>query len=285
MATPEVFKTCAAMREYCDGARAGGMSVGFVPTMGALHEGHISLMRRARCENDRLVVSIFVNPTQFGHGEDIEVYPRDLSGDLDSCAGVDAGAVFAPTAREMYEPGACTFVEQSVLTEVLCGAFRPTHFKGVLTVVAKLFNVVGPCRAYLGQKDYQQCVVILRMVRDLNVPVEVVVCPIVRELDGIAMSSRNSYLSKEERSDALCLSQALAIAKKRLKQGERRSSELVAAMRNHINNVKSATIDYVAVVHPDTLQPVSVIEDRAVAAMAVRFGSTRLIDNAILGDE
>ena len=285
MAIPEVFKTCAAMREYCDRARAGGMGVGFVPTMGALHEGHISLMRRARSENDRLVVSIFVNPTQFGAGEDIEEYPRDLSGDLDACAGVDAGAVFAPTAREMYSPGACTFVEQSVLTEVLCGAFRPTHFKGVLTVVAKLFNVVGPCRTYFGQKDYQQCVVIRRMVRDLNVPVEVVVSPIVREPDGIAMSSRNHYLSQGQRSDALCLSQALAVAKKRLKQGERRSSELVAAMRNHINNVKSATIDYVAVVHPDTLQPVSVIEHTAVVVLAVRVGSTRLIDNAILGDE
>ena len=284
MARPEVIETCPAARAYADRARASGHSIGLVPTMGALHEGHLSLVRRARTENDRVIVSLFVNPTQFGPNEDFDRYPRDLHSDLDACRTVGVDALFVPSVREMYAPDACTVVEQKVLTEVLCGAFRPGHFRGVLTVVAKLFNIVGPCRAYFGQKDYQQYIVIRRMARDLNLPADVHLCPTIREPDGLAMSSRNRYLSADERRDALCLFQALSLARQQYEQGERSASELVAAMRGHIEKVRSAHIDYVAVVHPDTLQPLSTIEDRALAALAVRIGSTRLIDNILLGE-
>jgi pantoate--beta-alanine ligase len=252
--------------------------------MGALHEGHLSLMRQAAAENDRVVASIFINPRQFGPNEDFDKYPRDLTGDVDKCGGASVDVVFAPSVREMYAREACTVVDQRVLTEVLCGAFRPGHFRGVLTVVAKLLNIVGPTQAYFGQKDYQQCVVIRRMIEDLNMPVEIRICPTVREPDGLAMSSRNQYLSAQERRDALCLFEALSSARQRFGQGERRASELVALMRERVEKAREASIDYVAVVHPDTLQPVSTIERSAVAALAVRIGSTRLIDNMILGE-
>lgn len=285
MPEPEVIKTRAAIRRWCDRAREEGASVGFVPTMGSLHEGHLSLIRRAGADNDSLVVSIFVNPTQFGPGEDYNSYPRELASDTQKCREAGVNAIFAPPPDEMYSPAACTTVDQTVLTELLCGAFRQTHFKGVLTIVAKLFNVVGPCRAYFGQKDYQQFVLIDRMIRDLDFPVEAVMCPVVRESDGLAMSSRNKYLSPAERRDALCLSRALQTAKEKFAEGERRSSELIATMRGCIDQIDAAKIDYVAVVHPHTLQPIAVIEETAVAAIAVRMGSARLIDNVILGEE
>jgi len=283
MPPPEIIETCRAMREYCDRARRDGLSIGFVPTMGSLHEGHLSLMRRAAADSDRVVVSVFVNPAQFGPNEDYEAYHRDLTGDVDKCAGAGVDVVFAPPAQEMYAPGACTLVDQSVLTEVLCGAFRPGHFRGVLTVVAKLFNIIGPCGACFGQKDYQQFVVIRRMAADLNFPVELTMCPTVREPDGLAMSSRNRYLSESERRDALCLYDALSTAKALFEQGERRGTELVAQMRCRFEKTPAAKVDYVAVVDPETLQPLSMIRGAAVAAVAVRLGPARLIDNMILG--
>jgi len=255
---------------------------GFVPTMGYLHEGHLSLVRRARAENDRVAVSIFVNPTQFGPHEDYARYPRDLERDLRLLEPLGVDLVFVPSVEEMYPPGFQTWVIVEEVSRPLEGASRPGHFRGVATVVAKLFNILRPDRAYFGQKDAQQTVVIRRMVQDLNIPVEIVICPTVREPDGLAMSSRNTYLNPEERRAATVLFRALQAAKARYEAGERDAERLREAMREVIRAEPLARIDYVSVAHPETLQELERVEGPALLSLAVYIGTTRLIDNLML---
>jgi len=255
---------------------------GFVPTMGYLHEGHLSLVRRARAENDRVAVSIFVNPTQFGPHEDYARYPRDLERDLRLLEPLGVDLVFVPSVEEMYPPGFQTWVIVEEVSRPLEGASRPGHFRGVATVVAKLFNILQPDRAYFGQKDAQQTVVIRRMVQDLNIPVEIVICPTVREPDGLAMSSRNTYLNPEERRAATVLFRALQAAKARYEAGERDAERLREAMREVIRAEPLARIDYVSVAHPETPRELEQVEGPALLSLAVYIGTTRLIDNIML---
>jgi pantoate--beta-alanine ligase len=261
---------------------AEGLTVGFVPTMGALHDGHLSLIRASAAECNRTVVSIYVNPTQFGPAEDLARYPRRLTEDLRLAEGAGADLAFCPTDEAMYPEGYATYVVQEGLTQVLEGRSRPTHFRGVLTVVCKLFGIVPADRAYFGQKDFQQTVVIRRMVRDLNLPVTVRVMPTVREPDGVAMSSRNAYLSKDERRQATCLYGALTEARRLYQAGETDAAALRRAMEEVIARAPLARPDYVEVVDAETLAPVARATDGAVAVLAVRLGATRLIDNAAL---
>ena len=262
--------------------RAGATPpVGFVPTMGYLHEGHLSLVRRARSENDSVVVSIFVNPTQFGPHEDFQRYPRDLERDLKLLDTEQVDAIFTPEVDDMYPPGASTMVEVEALTSILEGASRPGHFRGVATIVCKLFHLVHPDQAYFGEKDYQQLQVIRRMVHDLRMPVKVVGCPTIREPDGLAMSSRNVYLRPVERQAAVVLSRALSRAIHLFNGGMRDGARLQAEVQNMLDKEPLIRTDYVAVVHPHTLQPVpSVTAEGAVICLAVWIGQTRLIDNA-----
>lgn len=256
-----------------------GLSIGFVPTMGYLHEGHQSLIARAANENDRVVVSIFVNPMQFGPNEDYDSYPRDIVRDLDICRESGAHLVFHPDAAEMYLSDFCTYVDMDSLTDGLCGKSRPGHFRGVCTVVNKLFNIVSADRAYFGQKDAQQLAVVKRMVRDLNMDIEIVGCPIVREADGLAKSSRNTYLSPDQRSAALILNRSLSLGRQLLDKGERSSRNVVRAITEMIQTEPMAKIDYVEVVDADTLEKVDYIEKPVLVALAVYIGKTRLIDN------
>jgi pantoate--beta-alanine ligase len=279
----EVIRAITMARKVCDAARSAGRSVGFVPTMGAFHEGHASLMRRARDERDHMVVSIFVNPLQFGPGEDLSRYPRDEDRDLSIAGQLGVDVVFAPSVEEMYPAGPPEVtVDPGPLGDRLEGAARPGHFRGVATVVAKLFDVVGPSTAYFGEKDAQQLAVIRRMVRDLSLPVEVQGCPIVREPDGVATSSRNAYLSPEQREAAGCLFLALSEAAQIARGGERDTATLVAAMAREIGATPEARIDYAAVVDDETFEEVSTIAGPARALVAARFGETRLIDNLLL---
>ncbi len=278
----QTASTVAEVREQVRAWKREGLSVGLVPTMGFLHDGHKSLIVRAAAENDRVVVSDFVNPTQFGPNEDLESYPRDFERDCALCEEAGAALVFHPEPSEMYAPDACTYVNMDALTHELCGLTRPVHFRGVCTVVSKLFNIVTPDRAYFGQKDAQQLAVVRRMVRDLNFGIEVVGCPIVREEDGLAKSSRNTYLSAEERTAALCLSRAVFAGQKMVEEGERDAERVLAAMRDIIEAEPLAKIDYVKMVDFDTIEQIARIEDAPVlCAMAVYVGKTRLIDNFI----
>lgn len=254
-------------------------SIGYVPTMGFLHEGHKSLIDKARKENQKVVVSLFVNPIQFGEGEDLDAYPRDLERDLSLCREAGVDVVFVPQPSEMYCKDATTSVAMATLSEELCGKSRPVHFGGVCTVVSKLFNIVNPTRAYFGEKDAQQLAIIRRMVRDLNFDVEIVGCPIVREKDGLAKSSRNTYLSKEERDAAIVLHKSLEIGKTIIENGERKVSVILENIERVIKNEKLAKIDYIEVVDSKSIQKVSTIEDDVLVAMAVYIGKTRLIDN------
>jgi pantoate--beta-alanine ligase len=258
-------------------------TLGLVPTMGYLHEGHLSLIRQAKAGCDHVFVSIFVNPTQFGPSEDLSKYPRDLERDLSLISPLGVDVVWTPTAEEMYPPGYQTWVEVDALTHPLEGAMRPGHFKGVTTVVAKLFNAVQPHKAYFGQKDAQQHTVIRQMVRDLNFPLEVVICPIVREADGLAMSSRNKYLSEADREAATVLFRALSAAKKLYEGGERSAEALREKMKDVILNEPLAQMQYVSCANFDTLQELDVVDGKALLSMAVLFGKTRLIDNFVLG--
>lgn len=258
-----------------------GLTVGLVPTMGYLHEGHKSLIDRAVKENDRVVVSVFVNPIQFGPSEDLESYPRDLERDSALCEEAGASLIFHPEKEEMYFDDFCTSVNMSVLTENLCGKSRPVHFGGVCTVVSKLFNIVTPDRAYFGQKDAQQLAIIKRMVRDLNIDVEVVGCPIIREKDGLAKSSRNTYLSSEERKAALILNKSLKLGKEAVEAGERNSSKVIEIIKNNLETEKLAEVEYVQVVDGVSMKDVDVIDGSVLVAIAVRIGKTRLIDNFI----
>ena len=277
-----ILHTVHETREFIGLARGEGKTIGLVPTMGCFHEGHLSLMRRAREENGFVVVSLFVNPTQFGPSEDFREYPRDLDCDARLAEEVGVDLIFNPSVEEMYPEGYQTCVEVGKLSEGLCGASRPGHFRGVATVVLKLFNIVQPDRAYFGRKDYQQLKVIERMVRDLNLPVEIVGMPIVREPDGLAMSSRNAYLSPEEREAALALSKSLSYAQGLLGKGIVSGEELRRRVEEFIQRETLARIDYVAVVDPETLDRLAEVKDEAVLALAVRIGGTRLIDNALL---
>lgn len=256
--------------------------IGLVPTMGYLHQGHLSLMRAARQECDVVVASIFVNPLQFGVGEDYEVYPRDLSRDADLAAEAGVDYIFAPAVAEMYPRGYHTFIQVEELTSGLCGASRPTHFRGVTTVVNKLLQIIQPDLAYFGQKDAQQLFIIQRMVSDLNMPVKIVGVPIVREADGLAMSSRNVYLTAEERQQALVLSQAMITARKWLENGERDGEKIKAGIRQIISAAPLAEIDYVEAVDTQTLQGMKTLAGPILIAVAVRFGKTRLLDNLMM---
>ncbi len=271
------------VREYIDAERSKGKKIGFVPTMGYLHEGHMSLVRQAKAENDIVIVSIYVNPTQFAPTEDLSKYPRDLEKDKRMCEAEGVAMIFFPSDETMYPHGYNTYVVPELLSLNLCGKSRPIHFRGVCTVVTKLFNIVAPDAAYFGQKDYQQFKILEQMGFDLNMPVRVVPCPIVREADGLAMSSRNVYLSPEEREDALSLSQSLAIAREMLTAGERRASVILQTMRAHIEKHQTARIDYLQCVNEETLEDVENIDclQKTLFALAVFFGKTRLIDNTV----
>ncbi len=273
----------AEFREACDAERAAGRTVGFVPTMGEFHEGHISLMRRARAERDVVAVSIFVNPLQFGPGEDFEAYPRDLDRDLSMARAEGVDLVFAPDGLEMYPEGEPEVtVDPGPLAGRLEGAIRPGHFRGVATVVAKLFHAVGPAAAYLGEKDAQQLALIRRMARDLSFQVEVVGCPIVREPDGLALSSRNVYLSAEERGAALCLSRALRAGADLVAGGERDPRAVEVAIRRVVETEPLADLDYAVVVDEDSFDEIDAIERPARALVAARVGRPRLLDNLLL---
>lgn len=259
-----------------------GESVGLVPTMGYLHEGHLSLIEHARRENDHVVVSIFVNPMQFGPTEDLDSYPRDFKRDAALCENAGVSIIFHPEASEMYENDFCSYVDMSGLTKELCGKSRPVHFRGVQTVVSKLFHIIPANRAYFGQKDAQQLAIIKRMVRDLNFDIEIIGCPIVREKDGLAKSSRNTYLNKEERQAALILHQSLIKAKEQIALGERKSSCIISCIKEIIDTEPLAKIDYIEVVDFDTITPIEIIKGTILTAIAVYIGKTRLIDNFIL---
>jgi pantoate--beta-alanine ligase len=263
-------------------ARRQGWRVGFVPTMGALHEGHASLIRAARAECGLVVVSLFVNPTQFGLGEDFTKYPRPIEKDMELCGREGVDLVFNPTAAEMYPDGAATTIHVAGLTDKMCGAFRPGHFDGVCTVVAKLIHIVQPDVAYFGEKDAQQVAVVRRMAADLNMPVEIRGCPLVREPDGLALSSRNVYLSAAERRQALALSAALAEARAAVLGGERDAASLAARVRRQLLAAEGVKLEYAVVVDPDSLADLDRIEDQVLVAVAARVGPTRLIDNVLL---
>ena len=272
--------TVDQVRQAVKQARTDGLRIGLVPTMGHLHEGHLSLIRAARLDCPYIVVSIFVNPTQFVAGDDYQTYPRTPETDLDACHTENVDLVFAPNAEQMYHHQPLTTVQVAKLTETLCGAHRPGHFDGVTTVVAKLFNIVQPDAAYFGQKDAQQVVEIKKMAADLFFPVQIVVCPTVRGPDGLALSSRNDYLSDREREQAASLNAALQAAADQIAQGQRATDKLIALMRNRIPSV-GCWIDYVAIVHPETLEPVEQITGPVLLAIAVRIGQARLIDNIL----
>jgi len=271
-------------REMVRSWQARALTVGFVPTMGALHEGHLSLMRASAAECDRTVISIYVNPTQFGEGEDLNEYPRRMAADCAAAERVGVDLVFAPTDSAMYPAGFATYVTQQGLTEKLCGAFRPGHFRGVLTVVAKLFNIVPAHFAYFGQKDFQQSVVIKRMVQDLNFAVHIRVLPTVREPDGLAMSSRNQYLNESQRQQATCLYRALSAARRLYASGQKNVNALLEEMNKAIAEAPDATPEYIEIVDGETLDSLQEATDRSVAALAVKIGSVRLIDNMPLAD-
>lgn len=277
-----VIPTSAAMQARALEVRAAGRSIGLVPTMGALHEGHLSLVRAARGDNDFLVVSLFVNPTQFGPNEDLAQYPRDPEGDRRKLEAEGVDLLYAPPVEDVYPPGFQTYVQVEELAMRLDGATRPTHFRGVATVVAKLFNTVQPHRAYFGQKDAAQVAVIHRLIKDLNFPLQLIVCPIVREPDGLALSSRNAYLSPNERRAAAVLYRGLQAAQARFQVGERSGTSLRQVLLDALAAEPLASVDYAAVVDPDTLLPVAAVDRPTLVAVAAWFGRTRLIDNVVL---
>lgn len=275
----QVYKEIKKLRELLDRYRNDGKQIGFVPTMGYLHEGHLSLIEASAKENDVTVLSIYVNPTQFGPNEDLDQYPCDIENDKKLAEEAGADIIFIPDNEIMYKANHATFVNVNGLINYLCGASRPTHFEGVTTIVTKLFNIVQPKCAYFGQKDAQQAIVIKRMVEDLNMPINIVVCPIIREKDGLAMSSRNAYLSNEERNQATILNKALQEAKSCINSGQRSAGEIKALMEQMIQTQPAATIDYISIVSEKTLEDIDFLEGRILMALAVKIGKTRLIDN------
>ncbi len=277
----KLIRSISEIRKELKRERKKGRSIGLVPTMGYLHKGHLSLIRRAREDTDVVVVSIFVNPTQFGPKEDYKEYPRDLKRDLSLCKECGVDYVFAPSVKSMYPKGYSTYVSVCGLTENLCGKFRHGHFRGVTTVVTKLFNIVEPDAAYFGQKDAQQAFVIKRMADDLNMDIKIKVLPIIRESDGLAMSSRNIFLSSDERERAQTLYRALQLARDLVKLGERDSKGIISKIRKMLSSVVTK-IDYVSIVDARTLKDVKLIKGRVLIALAVWVGKTRLIDNIIV---
>lgn len=278
----EILHTISEVRELVSSARREGRSIGLVPTMGFFHEGHLSLMRQAREDNGLVMVSVFVNPTQFGPNEDFRTYPRDMERDARLAESVGADIIFNPSPEEMYPEGYSTYVEVEGLSKGLCGTSRPGHFRGVATVCLKLMNITGPDRAYFGMKDYQQLRVIQRMAADLNLPVQIVPMPIFREPDGLAMSSRNTYLNPVEREAALILKKALEYAQKLVDEGVTSADELRVRVVEFVSAEPLAQIDYVEVVDPDTLACMKTLDHDSVLALAVKIGNTRLIDNTLL---
>ncbi|MGZ4111068.1 MAG: pantoate--beta-alanine ligase [Tumebacillaceae bacterium] len=278
-----IYHTIAEIREFVRQKRSEGLTVGLVPTMGYLHDGHLSLLRAAKEQCDIAVMSIFVNPLQFGPNEDFAKYPRDLARDSELAKSAGLDALFAPSVEEMYPQGrSLTTVSVEEVTTGLCGASRPGHFTGVSTVVTKLFNIVQPDKAFFGLKDAQQVVVLQTTVNDLNIPVEIVPCPILRETDGLAMSSRNVFLSAEEREQALVLNRSLQAAQELVAEGERNAQLIEKVVRELIEEQPLANIDYVQIVSMRHLAPLQTLEETALLALAVRFGTTRLIDNTVL---
>jgi len=275
----ESFSSINDIKNKISQWKSEGYSIGFVPTMGYLHEGHTSLMQRANKENDKVIVSIFVNPTQFGPNEDLDNYPRDLEKDTILCGGNGVDAIFTPSSKEMYGDNPCAYVDIIDLSSELCGASRPGHFRGVCTVVLKLFNIITPDRAYFGEKDAQQLAIIKKMVLDLNIPVTITGCPIVREDDGLAKSSRNTYLSNDQRKAAVVLNQSLALAKTSLANGERDSTKIISLINGKISSEPLAKVDYIQLVDLKSLKIVKTIKDDILVAIAVHFDKTRLIDN------
>jgi len=278
----QVAETIAEIRACVAQAHKAGKSVGFVPTMGALHAGHASLIDAAVAKCDYVVVSVFVNPTQFGPGEDFNRYPRPFKKDVAICEKHGADAIFTPSAAEMYPRENLTWVSVEKLSEPLCGRFRPGHFRGVATVCTKLFNIVGPDVAFFGQKDAQQAVVIRRMVADLNMPLEIVVCPTMREPDGLAMSSRNQYLSPGERKDAPAVYRSLSRGRELIEAGERNVDVIRARMQATLQEVASVSVEYIGIIDAETLEELDRVRGRVLVAVAVRLGSTRLIDNILV---
>jgi pantoate--beta-alanine ligase len=277
----QIVHKITEVREIVSAWRKEGLTVGLVPTMGYLHEGHQSLIRKSVEQNDRTVVSVFVNPIQFGPNEDLAAYPRDINRDMQKVEEVGGDLIFNPEPAEMYPGHFTSFIDTTETTELLCGAVRPIHFRGVCTVVGKLFNIVCPDRAYFGQKDAQQLATIKRFARDLNFPIEIVPCPIVREDDGLAMSSRNTYLSPEERKAALILSKSLKMGKKAIEDGEKNSQKIIDIITANLKTEPLARIDYVEVVDFENIQRVDTIQGETLVAIAVYIGKTRLIDNFI----
>jgi pantoate--beta-alanine ligase len=278
----KIVKTVDEVRAQVKQWKREGLSVGLVPTMGYLHEGHQSLIARSVKDNDRTVVSVFVNPMQFGPTEDLESYPRDLEADAKLCENTGADLIFNPEPEEMYKDGFVSFINMTGLPDALCGLTRPVHFKGVCTVVGKLFNIVKPDRAYFGQKDAQQLAIISRMVKDLNFDIEIVGCPIIREADGLAKSSRNIYLTPEERQAAVVLSKAVKLGQDMIAGGEKDAQTVLKAMKELISAEPLATIDYVEMVNMDTMKSIDKVQGHVLCAMAVKFGKARLIDNFII---
>jgi pantoate--beta-alanine ligase len=281
----EVIATVTEMQRRSEQLRQEGTTIAFVPTMGYLHEGHLALMREGKKRGDALVISIFVNPTQFGPGEDYERYPRDMQRDLKLAENVGVDIVFTPSAHEMYPDGFQTYVEVERVTQNLCGTSRPGHFRGVTTIVAKLFNIVKPHVALFGQKDYQQLVTIKRMVEDLNMDIEIIGIPTVRERDGLALSSRNSYLGPRQRKEAAKLYRALRMGEECFRHGEKNTAAILTTLRGVIDEAKPTKIDYIKICDAHTLEDIEAIKGEAIIAVAVQIGKTRLIDNLILREE
>lgn len=277
-----IISSAAEMTAFSKAAQRAGKRVGFVPTMGALHEGHLSLVRAARAQSDVVVVSIFVNPTQFGPNEDFAKYPRSFDKDRAMLEGEGTDCIFCPSVEEMYPPGATTWVTVEGLSEKLDGRSRPGHFRGVTTVVSKLFNIVQPEAAFFGQKDAAQVAIIRKMVRDLNFDVNIVVCPIVRESDGLAMSSRNAYLNPEQRKQATVLHRTLECLRARIEQGKSKAENLISAGKQTMAKEPGVRLDYFEIVDPDTLDPIADVRGGALIAVAAYLGTTRLIDNLLV---
>jgi pantoate--beta-alanine ligase len=278
----QIAETIKSIRQLIANARAQGKSIALVPTMGSLHAGHISLIDAAVKQCDFVVVSIFINPTQFGPNEDLDQYPRDLETDAKICENANASAVFAPAVSEIYAEKNITWVTVDKLTENLCGKSRPTHFRGVTTVCAKLFNIVTPDKAFFGQKDAQQAIVIKRMARDLNFPLEIVICPTVREPDGLAMSSRNKFLTQDQRKDALLIYKALQQCEKMVRRREHNCQNLIRQMRKILACSPQLDVEYISIVDPLTVRDIEEIADNALVAIAAKIAATRLIDNIIV---
>lgn len=277
-----IFNNIKELKAHLKKQKLEGKTIGLVPTMGFLHAGHLSLISKAKQENNIVVVSIFVNPTQFGPNEDYERYPRNLEKDFELSQGAGADIIFNPEVKEMYPENYYTYVEVTGITELLCGISRPGHFKGVTTVVSKLFNIISPDKAYFGQKDAQQCVVIKKMVKDLNLDIDIIVCPIIREKDGLALSSRNVYLNEKEKEQATVLYQSLEKAKEKIEKNERNSKIIKELIRKIINEKELAKTEYIEIVDLETLKEVKEIKGSILIALAVKFGRTRLIDNLMM---